>query len=143
MPNSCANSRICLTCSADLMSLFGAKWSGTSAIFDLSNTSLTPTSRTASIAIGAVTSLASARSTLARISSPAVTFSFPAWRARIFSVSVMPIFCPFLVFFGFILAPSPQGVHQFADRPREDVAGDDEEDHDLRLGQEQQHRENE
>ena len=64
MPCSRANSRIILTCSADLMSLFGVKWSGTRAIFAGSKTLSNPAFSNSSIASGAVMSLPSARSTL-------------------------------------------------------------------------------
>src|SRR5512145_2558557 len=123
-----------LTCSADLMSLFGAKWSGTRAIRSRSNTSATASSRTALMAIGLVTSLPSARSTLARISSPGSTFSFPACFARIFSVSVMPI--DGLPFVRRYPVPLP-------DRPDDYVQRGEQENHDLGLRREQERQEDE
>src|SRR5512134_679460 len=131
MPNSLANSRIILTCSALLMSLFGAKWSGTRAIRSRSNTPWAPSDRNAWIAIGLVTSLPRARSTFARISSPGSTASFPACLARIFSVRVMPMdrLLAFLV-----LRPSTadRGDH-LAHRSGDGVRAGEDEDHHLRL----------
>src|SRR5512145_1772846 len=130
-----------LTCSADLMSLFGAKWSGTRAIRSRSKTSATARSRTARMAIGLVTSLPSARSTLARISSPGSTFSFPACFARIFSVSVMPI--DGLPFVRRYPVPLPDRPDDFPDRPGDDVQRGEQEDHDLGLRREQERQEDE
>ena len=76
-------------CWAALMSLFGAKWSGTSAIFDLSKTLVRPNFGNSPIATGVVMSLPSTRSSFAMISSPAWTSGSPAWAARIFCVIVI------------------------------------------------------
>src|SRR5512134_280834 len=142
MPNSLANSRIILTCSALLMSLFGAKWSGTRAIRSRSNTPWAPSDRNAWIAIGLVTSFPRARSTFARISSPGETRSFPACLARIFSVSVMPMVSRPFPF----LAPLPLPPRQrqdLAHRPRQDVRRGEDEDHHLRLRGQQECEEDE
>src|SRR4030042_3502169 len=79
------------------------------------------------MAIGLVTSLPSARSTFARISSPGSTFSFPACLARIFSVSVMPM----NVCLAFLRCPppSPQGPHQLPHRPGDYVRRGEQDDH--------------
>ena len=78
-------------CVAALMSLFGAKWSGTSAIFVLSKTFFLPNFGNSPIATGVVMSLPSTRSSFAMISSPACTSSLPACAARIFCVIVIAI----------------------------------------------------
>src|SRR3990170_2677558 len=83
------------------------------------------------MAIGLVTSLPSARSTFARISSPGSTFSFPACLARIFSVSVMPM--NVCLAFPRSPPPSPQGPYQLPYRPGDDVHRDEQEDHHLGL----------
>src|SRR5512143_3496342 len=141
MPNSFANSRISLTCSALLMSLFGAKWSGTRAIRPRSNTSAAPSDRNAWIAIGLVTSLPRARSTFARISSPGATSFLPACLARIFSVSVMLL--DRLPVFRALRSPTPDRVDHLGHRPGNDVCGYQDEDHHLRLRRQQQREEDE
>src|SRR5512138_2870146 len=73
------------------MSRLGVKWSGTRAIFSRSKTCFAPAWRKASMARGAVMSLARARSTSHTRNSPGRTSSRPAWRARIFPVMVMPM----------------------------------------------------
>src|SRR5512141_195596 len=141
MPNSFANSRISLTCSALLMSLFGAKWSGTRAIRPRSNTAAAPSDRNAWIAIGLVTSLPRARSTFARIRSPGATASLPACLARIFSVSVMPL--DRLLALDVFRSPAPDRVDHLGHRPGDDVRGYEDEDHHLRLRRQQQREEDE
>src|SRR5512140_2341547 len=141
MPNSFANSRIIFTCSALLMSLFGAKWSGTRAIRSGSNTAAAPRERNAWIAIGLVTSLPRARSTFARISSPGATSFPPACLARIFCVSVMPM--NRLLAFRVFRPAAPDRVDHLAHRPRDDVRGDEDEGHHLRLRRQQQREEDE
>ena len=89
-------------CVAALMSLFGAKWSGTSAIFVRSNTFSRPNCGNAPMATGAVMSLPSTRSSVAMISSPAWTALFPACAARIFWVIVMGV--SFMMRVSFLLA---------------------------------------
>src|SRR5512134_3205664 len=123
------------------MSLLGVKWSGTSAILSRSNTDSTPIFRTASMAIGAVTSLPRARSTRARISSPGSTRGFPAWLASIFSVSVMLI--RWLPAFRHPAPPAPDHPHQLADRSRDDVERREQEDHHLGLGDQEEGEEDE
>src|SRR5512144_500727 len=141
MPNSFANSRIILTCSALLMSLFGAKWSGTRAIRSRSNTAPAPSDRNAWIAIGLVTSFPRARSTFARISSPGATRSLPACLARIFSVSVMPM--DRLLAFRTLCPAAADRVDHLAHRPGNDVRGDEDEGHHLRLRRQEQREEHE
>src|SRR5659263_394633 len=141
MPNSFANSRISLTCSALLMSLFGAKWSGTRAIRSRSNTAAAPSDRNASIAIGLVTSLPRARSTFARISSPGSIPFLPACLARIFCVSVMPI--DRLLAFRVLCPAAPDRVDHLAHRSGDDVRGDQDEGHHLWLRGQQQRDEHE
>src|SRR5659263_103845 len=141
MPNSFANSRISLTCSALLMSLFGAKWSGTRAIRSRSNTAAAPSDRNAWIAIGLVTSLPRARSTFARISSPGATTFPPECLARIFCVSVMPM--DRLLAFRVLCPAAPDRVDHLAHRPGDDVRGDEDETHHLRLRGQQQREEDE
>src|SRR5512145_103333 len=131
MPNSLANSRISLTCSALLMSLFGAKWSGTRAIRPRSNTAPAPSDRNAWIAIGLVTSLPRARSTFARISSPGATASLPACLARIFCVSVMPM--DRLLAFLVLRPPTADHGDHLAHRSGDDIRAGEDEDHHLRL----------
>jgi len=70
------------------MSLLGVKWSGTRTMRAGSDTLSNPASSNSAMANGAVTSLASARSTRASTISPARTASSPAARAMIFSVTV-------------------------------------------------------
>ena len=79
------------------MSLLGAKWSGTRAIFAGSKTLSNPAFSNSAIASGAVMSLASARSTRASTMSPALHRLAPAARARIFSMIVLSHQCPFAV----------------------------------------------
>ena len=79
------------------MSLLGVKWSGTRAMRAGSKTFVNPAFSNSAMPSGAVMSLASARSTLASMMSPALTVSRPAARARIFSVIVCPIQRPFAV----------------------------------------------
>src|SRR5512140_1869161 len=141
MPNSFANSRISLTCSALLMSLFGAKWSGTRAIRSRSNTAGAPSDRNAWLAIGLVTSFPRARSTCARISSPGATTSLPACLARIFCVSVMPM--DRLLSFRVLCPAAPDHADPLAHQPGDGVRGDEDEDHHLRLGGQQQREEHE
>src|SRR5512132_2069945 len=141
MPNSLANSRISLTCSALLMSLFGAKWSGTRAIRPRSKTAPAPSDRNAWIAIGLVTSLPRARSTFARISSPGATAFFPACLARIFCVSVRPM--GRLLAFRVLFPAAPDRVDHLSHRPGDDVRGAEDEDHHLRLRGHQQREEDE
>ena len=75
---SFANSLIILTCSADLMSLLGTKWSGTKTHLDLSKTFLQPIFLNSLIATGPVMSLASVISNFAVMSCPGLTSSKPA-----------------------------------------------------------------
>ena len=86
-----ANSLTHLQCSADLISLLGTKWSGTSAILSLSNTVLTVILSISWIATGDVISLPRTRSKSASINCPALTSERPACAARIFCVIVIPI----------------------------------------------------
>ena len=86
-----AKFRVCRHCSAALMSLFGVKWSNTSAMRVLSNTASAPHFSNSLIATGAVISFANTTSSFASISSPATTWSKPACAARIFWVMVIPI----------------------------------------------------
>lgn len=92
MPWRLANSRMSFAWAAALMSLLGVKWSGTRAIFDGSKTLVKPAFSNSAMPIGAVTSLARARSTRASTMSPGLTASRPAARASIFSTIVCPIY---------------------------------------------------
>ena len=89
-PCSFAKSWMDLELIADLISLFGVKWSGTSTTLSLSNT-LSAICRKIGRAIGPVISFAITTSSFASINWPAVTESSPAWAARIFCVIVIPI----------------------------------------------------
>ena len=89
MPFSLQNCLIKLTCSADFMSLFGTKWSGTKTVLVTSKTLSTPILLNSLIATGAVMSFASVISTFAVIKSPALTLSLPECAANIFSVMVI------------------------------------------------------
>ena len=91
MPCFRANSRICFTSVADLMSLLGVKWSGISAMRSGSNTLSNPAFSNSSMATGAVMSLPRQKSTRAMMRSPGATDSSPAARARSFSVIVIAI----------------------------------------------------
>ena len=88
---SLENSLINLHCSAAFISLFGVKWSGTIAIFSLSNTSLTPNFSNSFTATGEVISFPNTKSKFASINCPAFTLSKPAWAANIFWVIVIAI----------------------------------------------------
>ncbi len=64
-------------CSAEFMSLFGTKWSGTSTMRFLLNTFFAPAFLNSRMDIGAVMSFARTISTFAFISSPGTTSFFP------------------------------------------------------------------
>ena len=82
---SLANSLNIFTCSADLISLFGTKWSGTNTHLVLSKTFLAPVFLNSLTATGPVISFAKVISSFAVINCPGLTSSSPACAARIFS----------------------------------------------------------
>ena len=90
MSCSVAKSRIILDNVAVAMSLFGVKWLGTRAIFDLFQTLVAPLIfRNSVIATAAESSFAITKSSSMDMMSPGATASLPAWAARIFSVMVI------------------------------------------------------
>src|SRR2546423_13247349 len=114
------------------MSLAGTKCDGTRAMRSRSHTLGTPILRKASIAMGAVMSLAIARLTFAITRSPGRTRSRPLARARIFSVMVLPYCSSIAVLISGCLdsldgcgGDGPvDGVEVGPGRPLDDVGGD-------------------
>src|SRR5216684_947217 len=117
---------------AEAMSLAGTKWEGTRAMRSRSHTLSTPIFLKASIAMGAVMSLAIARLTFAMTRSPGRTRSVPLARARIFSVMVLPYWSSLAVLMSGCLdsldggdGDRPvDGVEVRPGRPLDDVGGD-------------------
>src|SRR5260221_13270765 len=91
MPYFMQHSRATAACAALRASLAGTKCDSTIAIRSLFQSLLIPARSNALIEIGAVTSLAMARSTLAIINSPGCTDFFSECAAKIFCIAVWPI----------------------------------------------------